>query len=367
MKISDFQIFAFELPLRKPLKLKDSLHTVRAGLLVSLVDEAGNRSYGEVSPLEGFSRETIDDARKELQSLRRRVLGSTVPPSLENLDGAFQDWLGSVSTAGSVRFGFETATLNLMATRKGMPLSKLIAENPLSAIRVNGLLSGKTSEIITRLDSLLENGYTSFKLKVGGMSVKDAVSLTVDVRSRLGDNVSLRLDGNRSWGIGEALEFMSSVNKLKIEYIEEPVRNLSQLRKLLTEKKRTMPVALDESLLEIQPDDLEPSYKIAAIVIKPTLLGFEKAMLFARSAKEAGITAVISSSFESSVGLGALASLAAAVADANTAMGMDTLDWFEHDLSERPVQIEKGKIETLQSGQAAQHIATGLLEEVTDG
>jgi O-succinylbenzoate synthase len=367
MKISDFQIFSFELPLKKTLKLKDCSYTSRKGLIVSLTDEKGNRSCGEVSPLEGFSRETLDDARKELLSLRRKVLGEVVLPGLENLNGGFENWLGNLSLAASVRFGFETAVLSLSANRSNVSLSNLINEKSLTAIRVNGLLSGDKGEVDARIQSLLKDGYSGFKLKVGGLSVDDAVSLTTDVLTGIGDTAALRLDGNRSWGIGEALEFMTRTDDLKIEYIEEPVRNLNQLRKLLSEKGCTVPVALDESLLEIRPIDLDPSYKIAAIIIKPTLLGLERAMQFARAAIQIGLACVVSSSFETSVGLSALASLAAAFARSETAMGLDTLDWFEKDLSEYPVRIENGKIDLSQSGQAAQHLTTSLLEEVTDG
>ncbi|MEW6411459.1 MAG: o-succinylbenzoate synthase [Candidatus Zixiibacteriota bacterium] len=364
MKVTEFQIHSFELPLRKPLKLKESHYQSRKGLLISLTDERNNRSYGEVSPLAGFSRETLPEALKSTLALRRSTLNNEVPANLHRLDGGFEQWLTPFSSIPSVRFGVETAVLRLIALREKTSLAHLLNHEPLESVTVNALLAGSTQDVLEKARLLIDDGFTTFKLKVGDMSVKQALELTEAVRAKIGNAAFLRLDANRSWGIAEALEFMKRAGGLAVEFIEEPVHNLNQLRKLLQEKGCTMPVALDESLLEIRPRDLDPSYGIKAIVIKPGLLGFERAMLFTRSAVNAAMDVIISASFESSVGLSAMVSLSASVAKPNVAMGFDTLEWFDRDLSAKPIRITKGKIDLSTSDQAAREIQADLLEEV---
>ena len=56
------------------------------------------------------------------------------------------------------------------------------------------------------------------------------------------------------------------------------------------------------------------------------------------------MTPVISSAFESGVGLEALAQIAACVNTNDVPAGLDTLDMFEEDLRVDPLSIEGGKL-----------------------
>ena len=119
---------------------------------------------------------------------------------------------------------------------------------------------------------------------------------------------------------------------------------LPLLKQLIDEIGMVLPCALDESLLELTPDTLPSVSEIKAIVLKPTLLGFEKAMQFARSATGLGMIPVVSSTFESGVGLDALVHMAACVNATDVPVGLDTLDWFEEDLLVEPLRIETGAL-----------------------
>ena len=121
-----------------------------------------------------------------------------------------------------------------------------------------------------------------------------------------------------------------------IGYIEEPCASPGDLRQFIN--SAGLPVALDESLLELSPNALNDFADIAAVVLKPTLLGgFERAAGLARWAQECDIKVVVSSSFESSVGLGALAQFAAAFGTPGVAMGLDTARYLADDLLTEPL------------------------------
>lgn len=363
MKLADIRIFRFRLPLRHLLYLKGRAVGFRDGFAVRLIDDNDHIGWGEVAPLPGFSRENTDTALNQLTALRKQLSGKPVPESLERLESGFEKWLSTFNLAASVRFGIESAVLNLMAASKKISLPHLLGSQT-DAVSVNGLLAGPRDEVIRKARLLLKNGYRNFKLKVGG-DVDSALALTAQVRQIIGETSGLRLDANRAWSISHALQFISGAAKLNIDYLEEPVINLDQLRSLVFRSAPQVPIALDESLLELKPQDLSSPYNIKAVVIKPTLLGLEKAAGFARAARENKITPVISSSFESSLGIYTLASMAGAVVAGDIACGLDTLDWLEHDLCDQPVTIQSGRIELEQHRDTPQTVRLPLLEEIT--
>ena len=67
MLLTRFDLFQYRLPLVAALKLKGALLLERKGLLVRLANPTGAVGWGEVSPLPGFSRESLEEARQPHQ------------------------------------------------------------------------------------------------------------------------------------------------------------------------------------------------------------------------------------------------------------------------------------------------------------
>ncbi|HWR81769.1 MAG TPA: o-succinylbenzoate synthase [Candidatus Deferrimicrobium sp.] len=362
MTIAQFNLYRFVLPLSRPLTVKGVTLTERSGHLIELFDEHDHSGLGEVSPLPGLSAENSATAQPQLEALRFGLIGREIPDHLEELSGGFERWLAGFDLAPSVRFGFESAVLNLCADSRSVPLRRFISDSPRDAVSINGLLSGKVDEILEKAARLSRDGYRALKLKVGHRPLQDDISLIRQVERLVGDAVAVRLDANRAWSIAEARDFFAGVKGCRIEYIEEPVHSYDALVSLsaLTD----FPVALDESLQDMKPEQLQPLMNLKAIVVKPTLLGLEKSMLFARRAAGFGIATVVSSSFESSLGLSALAELAACLNTDDTPVGLDTLDRFAEDLLVNPLQVEHGRLKLSRSSLHLNGLRHKLLEEI---
>jgi O-succinylbenzoate synthase len=364
VKIASFEIFRFRLPLRRPLILREHRLTERTGLVIRLKDKNDHTALGEISPLPGFSSEDMTQVEAELAKLQAMAMECDVPNDLVTLSGGFERWLGSYNLAPSVRFGFETAVLGLFAGVQDMSICQLISDAPLDYVSINGLLTGSRDAIMKKADKLLEMGYRAFKLKVGRNSVHQDISIIRDLKRLIGDDTVLRLDANRAWDIDQAVAFSDALAETRIDYVEEPVQTLPLLRRLMDEMRLPLPVALDESLPELTPDEL-PSLRTAkAVILKPTLLGFEKAIRFARSAETLGITPVVSSAFESSVGLAMLAQMAASVNKLDVPAGLDTLDWFEEDLLVDSLGIERGRLHIASLPDPVKELRQDMLREI---
>ncbi len=259
-------------------------HTKRKAILLNL-----NGNWGEIAPLPGWSKETLEEAEGQL----RAHLEGHVP--FENL-------------FPSVAFGVESAMTPL----------------PDIDLPISSLLMGTYEQIIKKAETLSTK---SVKLKISGLSKTEAKDLIY----KLKDRFSLRIDLNRAWDLKEAAEFFAEFKPDDFDYIEEPLKNPAEL------KFFPLPIALDESLLEVAIESL-PNLK--AIVYKPTLLGgLSRCKTFLRYNKPI----VLSSAFESGIGLLNIAAIAQNL-DLTSPIGIDTCTFLKQDHLSRSLALKNGRL-----------------------
>ena len=231
------------------------------------------------------------------------------------------------------------------------------------AVPVNGLLAGPREQVLADARRLGDGGGRAVKLKVGSRPVVEDVELTRAVRDTIGDGVGLRLDANRSWTLEQAVAFGQELGACDVEYVEEPLREPEHLREFFD--ATGIPVALDESLLKLRPDDLEGRCEVGAVVLKPTLLGgITKARQWVAKAAELDIRPVVSSCFESGVGLLALAEFAWMAIRGSVPAGLDTYRWLGVDVVEPRIPFRPGAIEWNKATAQAHRIDRSRLTEI---
>ena len=138
-------------------------------------------------------------------------------------------------------------------------------------------------------------------------------------------DLQLRLDANRAWTPLKAQQFAKYVNpayRQRIAFLEEPCKTREDSRAF--SRETGIAIAWDESLREADFRFVaEPG--VRAVVIKPTLTGsLQKVQQQVAAAHALGLSVVISSSIESSLGLTQLARVAAWLTP-QTIPGLDTL------------------------------------------
>lgn len=360
MTISSCRIFRYRLPLTRPLPLAGGVIHERRGVLVRIESDSGAAGWGDVAPLPGFSRETIDAAELELTAWAERLRGVGCNPRGDSLES----WLGCEPAqlpSAAVRFGLETALASLvrrMEDREGAELGGFDG-----AVPVNGLLAGHREQVLVDAARLRDAGCRAVKLKVGGRPVVEDVELARVVRDALGDGVALRLDANRSWTLEQAVAFGREIGDSGVEYLEEPLREPEHLREFFD--ATGIPVALDESLLELRPDELEGRREVGAVVLKPTLLGgIASARQWVARAAALNIRPVVSSCFESGVGLLALAELVWVSTRDTVPAGLDTYRWLDADVVEPRIPFRAGAVEWSEATARAHRIVESRLSEI---
>lgn len=251
------------LPLVSPLQLKRGQLTAREFIVLKTL-HAGRVRWAEVAPLPDWSRDTLQDSIDFLHahravSLRELLEQEDVPPAL--------------------------------STGIGLMLLDHEQTHPVSS---NALLTVGDGRLGSEADVL--------KIKVGLGAVEDDVQRVNNWMAGLLPKQHIRLDANQSWSLEQTSFFLSQLDRPDaVEYIEEPL-----LPALSYEHWSTvthLPFALDERLIT-QPEIMNtPPRGLSTLVIKPTMLGWQQTQQWLRVARQHALQTVISSSFESPLGL----------------------------------------------------------------
>ena len=280
--VNRWAIYTYTLPLKRPILARGANRLQRKGLLI-LRRMNNEIRVGEAAPITGFHPHTLSQVRDELIDFF-----SHPKPSKR------------IQLSTLARFALE------MTEQK---------PSPVIPVSVNGLLSPTTP---------INPSFSCYKIKVGRAALADEIDFLLNVA--LPEHATIRLDANRAWSVSEALAFWNGIEAIhaKIEYIEEPLLDPAQLGTL------PLPIAIDESL-PLLKESIWDIPTLSAIVLKPTLQGgLCESRKWMQRASERNISAVVSSTFESSIGIHALCNLAAV--QPKTTHGLGTASWFAADL-----------------------------------
>jgi o-succinylbenzoate synthase len=253
-----------------------------------------------------------------------------------------QSWENSASPSVAY-FGVETAILSLLASLNDVLPGVMLFGKSSRKVPINGLIRGSLSDWVPEAERMINEGYKTLKIKVGRInSVLEARGIQ-DIRAFVGPDIQLRLDANRSWDLETAIEFGKAVEPAQIEYIEEPLHDPVDLPRFFD--ACGVPFAFDETLHQIMDPTISfESYTgLKALVLKPTLIACTaRFMSLVNQAKAKGVLPVLSSSYESDVGLTALAQLASSISGEDIAAGLDTRSALAAGTTKSPVSIQDG-------------------------
>ena len=323
---------------------------------------------GEISPLKGLHYETLDDVQFQIATLQKALEEAAVEnlPYFEadrilSLDGSLNVAIERLAVLAkvdrllpSVRSGLEMGLISLAAQQVSFPIHQALAIHATRDVNralsnrllLSGLLPRTLSTQYTPAKSVhLQRSFKSIKVKVGHQDIEQDKTSILQGFQKIERHLSgrndgrIRADANRAWNESQAIAFATLLEGLdvhaieKIEYIEEPLQKVLISNSSMSEwtlatqvtalersfLQTNLRYAIDESLADVVMihqgtfDDiknaLEAVFKdgsrgCAAMILKPSLLGYELSFQIAQFIKtELGIAAVFSSSFDSGLGL----------------------------------------------------------------
>ncbi|MGA0851454.1 MAG: o-succinylbenzoate synthase [Candidatus Nanopelagicaceae bacterium] len=181
-------------------------------------------------------------------------------------------------------------------------------------------------------------GVNSVKIKVGTGIREDLVRIA-RVRKHL-PNAKLRVDVNGSWSVDEAVfnirTIYGEVSGELLEYVEQPVATIEELRELKQRLIVDVKIAGDEVLRKAKDPfaiDLTDAIDVLMLKVSP-LGGLQRALQLAAHHR---LPTVVSSALESVVGLSYGLQLAARLPQLDYACGLATNSLFAEDLGALPI------------------------------
>ncbi|MEM1055785.1 MAG: o-succinylbenzoate synthase [Bacteroidota bacterium] len=337
MRLATADLIPYSLPLDPPITLAGEEVSERQGVLLKLGAESGEAGWGDCAPLPGFSRETLAEATSTLRTLAESLGEHSLDPRLfVDPTGPVARALDAAAPPPSVRYALDLALFNLGADVHGRSLAQALHPDPAVALPVAGLLQGDRKTVLEEARRMGRASYRAAKLKVGRGDLKDEIRLVRDVRKALGAGVELRLDANRAWTVEDATAFAEGIRGVGVRFVEEPLQDPTGLPALWMDTG--LPIALDETVQLPEGQAFIRGW-VAAVILKPTLVGgIGRTLQLAALARTVGARPILSSAYESGVGLRGLVALAAAT-DAEPA-GLDTARAMKSDVLAERLPLE---------------------------
>jgi o-succinylbenzoate synthase len=289
----------------RPVTTHHGVWDIREGIILRLVDKAGKVGWGEIAPISWFGSESLEQALNFCQQLPTEITSATIYSIPNDLSAC--------------QFGFESAI-------------EMGSKGDLPRFSISGLLSAGEAAL-QQWQSLWEQGYRTFKWKIGVDAIAQELAIFDTLCRSLPTSAKLRLDANGGLSYEQANLWLWSCDNIQtelaieIEFIEQPlpVAELAGMLELSICYRTA--IALDESVATLQ--QLIACYEQGwreIFVIKPGIVGSPSRLR--QFCQQHEIDAVFSSVFETAIGTQAALQLAAELSRKNRAVGFGVDHYF---------------------------------------
>jgi len=337
----------------------------RPAIMLRVADGSGAVGWGEASPLEGYSPDSLADVEAGLDDWAARWQRGAI----ETTDGVGDDPAldDAVAHLPAARCAIDTALVDLAARRAGLSLHAWLLGRmrpvreprrlPVAALvslsgvnRPGAPSSGAAREAVA---AAVAEGYKTVKIKVGGGDGSEA-SFEAELRELAAIRAAfpylrLRLDVNGAWALEVARARLAEVERrLDPELVEQPVG----VEEMFSLGPSPAPLAADESMRRPGAID-ELAATCVAVVLKPMVLGGPRACVrLAEAAYGEGMQPIVSHTFGGPAAHAAACELALALAAADSSATPPAAGLSGHDdLPQRagpwivPAQVEGHGVE----------------------
>ncbi len=312
--------FKYRIPFKKPFKTATDEFRVRDGIVL-VFEYEGIQALGEVAPLPGFSAETLGQVEVILQQNKKFLENAF----LNNDARQIITVLDQIHQFPSLSFGLDTLWHDFQSKKEDKSLAEYLFGLNEPSVKCNTAIGIQPeNSMLVHIQQKKEEGFDTFKLKVGADFNKEKSALEF-IRKTYPD-IKLRLDANQAWDKATAVEYLTSIEHLDIEYCEQPVP-AADIDGLAWVKERTqINIAADESLRNKKlAHELIQQNNCDIIIIKPTLMGlFENIAVTKELAGTHNIEVVFTTSLDGIIGRKTSAVLASGLGTKVFAHGLAT-------------------------------------------
>lgn len=342
MIINDVICYPVRVPLLHPFKASYGIRDTADFVLVKITTDDGIEGWGEASTIpiydEGSQADVVFVITHYFAPLLRGENPTHIAKLMLRLDKA-------VKGSRYAKCAIDFALHDICGKYLNIPVYRMLGGSG-EPLDVCWVLSAKSVEDIEKeAEEKKAEGYRSFKLKVGTDHDADVNNLKA-LRKTIGEEGSIRLDGNEGWNPKEALDMIRRFLPYTPEHLEQPVpaRDMEGLR--FVKDHSILPIVADECILT--PYDAMKCARFNAadrLNIKVSRdAGILSSRKIAAIAQAASIAPFAGSNLELGLGTMASAHFFSALPDLPLATELVGPLLLKEDILEETIQYQDGKL-----------------------
>jgi L-alanine-DL-glutamate epimerase-like enolase superfamily enzyme len=292
-------------------------------LVVRMTDSDGVTGWGEAPQVWKVTGDSIAGSKACLEGpLGEALLGAPVAHASA---GLIQD---AVAANNAAKMAADIALHDILARRAGVTMAEHLA----GLVRPRTpppLATTVTTDMTISLDEpeamaavarqRVADGFTTLKLKVGRDAELDLgesdIARVRAVRDAVGPGIALRIDANQGWDAATAIRVIDAVEDVGLEFVEQPVHRRHRAALAEVRANVHVPVMADEAVFDLYDLEDVVNFNTAdAVNVKLAKCGgLTMAVRLVAVARHAGLRVMVGCMMESALGIGAAASLVAAL------------------------------------------------------
>lgn len=352
IRIRSIEARVVDHPVRSDGAIVSSLgrHEASRYVTVTVADAEGARGFGEAATAPIWSGESAETARWMIEEfLTPKLVGPTFDEPANALDVMDE----ALHANGFAKSAIDIAIWDLLARRRGVPVSSLIADRePRSWIPSRVSIGAYPPEETVRLAlEFHARGVRTLKFKTGKPGLDDVARLRA-VREALGPDPVFTIDANGAHATADdAVRAIEKLLPFNLSLVEQPTPR--DRFGMLAEVRRRVPVPILVDEAVFTPGHLEEAIDRDAFDVLSIYPGknggFTHSLAMAGRAKAAGKRCAIGSNLETDLGQAAMICLAASLSAfpvESLACDLMAALFYDRSATEPPIRWRDGGVET---------------------
>lgn len=243
MKITQINLYRFDIPLKAPITI--SLGTIEdaRNMLVEIQTDERITGWGEGSPFWMIVGETQASGLAAAEDMARLLIGRD-PLDIEGCLNTLTRYLAGHPTT---RSAFDMALYDLAAKAAGMPLYQFLGGTKKTLVTDETIYISSPERMVDDALRIQAKGAEAIKVKLG-TTLRADIERVAAIRKAIGDTIPIRTDANQGWNVVTASGVLRAIGDWNVQYCEQPIKRhditgLKQIR-----QASTVPIMADESL-----------------------------------------------------------------------------------------------------------------------
>ena len=236
-RVYEVTLRRLRLPLIRPYRLSYRTFTEFEPIIVHIRSSSGREGWGEGHISPGSSSETREGGWRFCQEHAEKIIGKDARAAARLL-------------AQSIPASKVAATAMVTAIEMLQDHSALRVETPVAFPLVTPFHALNEQDVQPETESLLSQGFGTFKIKVGNDADSDLARVKA-IQKAVAGRANLRIDANRGYSREDGCRFASSLDPRGIELFEQPCAAEDWESNAAVAAVSTVPLMLDEPICDL--------------------------------------------------------------------------------------------------------------------